>query len=266
AAKEKGLPVQLYYHQGGHGGDPSMTMMNRWFTRYLHGINNGVELDTPVVIFHEKSATPSKYLQFPDAAAHDVLFYVQAQTKAQGQLLTQKPNVSGTQSLSDDYRIEPIDLLDSVNAQHRLLFVTSPLKKELRLSGIPRISLAVSSNKPAANLSVYLVAINTDSSKKAPYVLKLINRTWADPQNHLSLTESKPLEPNTFYKLNIDFMPDDDIIPVGAKIGLMLFSSDAEFTLHPKPGTQLSFDLNQCQLTLPVVGDVSNVFTDEKNK
>ncbi|MGI9191246.1 MAG: CocE/NonD family hydrolase, partial [Chitinophagaceae bacterium] len=38
AAKEKGLPVQLYYHQGGHGGDPSMTMMNRWFTRYLHGI------------------------------------------------------------------------------------------------------------------------------------------------------------------------------------------------------------------------------------
>lgn len=266
AAKEKGLPVQLFYHQGGHGGDPSMSMMNRWFTRYLHGFNNGVELDTPVVIFHEKSSTPTKYLQFPDALARDVLFYVQAQTQAQGQLLMQKPNTLKTQSLVDDYRIEPIDLLDSVNAKHRLLFVTSPLKQELRLSGIPRISLSVSSNKPAANLSVYLVAINTDSSKKAPYVLKLINRTWADPQNHLSLTESKPLDPNTFYKLNIEFMPDDEIIPIGAKIGLMLFSSDAEFTLHPKPGTQLSFDLNQCQLTLPVVGDVSNVFTDEKNK
>ncbi|MBU3677401.1 MAG: CocE/NonD family hydrolase, partial [Chitinophagaceae bacterium] len=207
AAKEKGLPVQLFYHQGGHGGEPSMEMMNRWFTRYLHGIDNGVELDTPVVIYHNNSAPPTKYLQFPDAHAHDVSFYMQSATKAQGQLLMQKANKAGIQSLMDDYRIEPIHLADSMYAKHRLLFVTSPLKKELRISGIPRISLALSSNKPAANLSVYLVAINPDSTKKAPYVLKLINRTWADPQNHQSLSESKPLAPNTFYKLHIEFMP-----------------------------------------------------------
>ena len=33
ALKEKGVPVQAYYHQGGHGGPPPMKMMNRWFTR-----------------------------------------------------------------------------------------------------------------------------------------------------------------------------------------------------------------------------------------
>ncbi|MEM6771676.1 MAG: CocE/NonD family hydrolase, partial [Bacteroidota bacterium] len=44
-AKEMGLPVQIYYHQNGHGGPPPMTMMNRWFTRYLHGVENGVEQD-----------------------------------------------------------------------------------------------------------------------------------------------------------------------------------------------------------------------------
>ena len=254
AAKEKGLPTQLFYHQGGHGGDPSMTMMNRWFTKYLHGIDNGVELDTPVVIFREKQSTPTKYLQYPDAAANDVTFYVHLVTQGDGQLLMQKPNASQTQSFIDDYRIPGLRMLDSINAKHRLLFVTPPLKNDLRLSGIPSMKLAVSSNKPAANLSLYLVAINPDSSKKAPYVLKLINRTWADPQNHESLTESKPMEPNQFYTLNVNFMPDDEVIPKGARIALMIFSSDKEFTLHPKPGTQLTVDLNQCALTLPLVG------------
>ena len=112
----------------------------------------------------------------------------------------------------------------------------------------------MSANNPAANVSVYLVAINPDSTKKAPYVLKLINRTWADPQNYESLTVSKPLEPNKFYTLNINFMPDDEVIPMGSRIALMIFSSDKEFTLHPKPGTQLTVDLNQCALTLPLVG------------
>jgi X-Pro dipeptidyl-peptidase len=254
AAKEKGLPVQLFYHQGGHGGDPSMTMMNRWFTKYLHGVDNAVELDTPVVIFREKQSTPTKYLQYPDAAAHDVTFYVHSVTLGDGQLLMQKPNASQTQSFIDDYRIPGLRMVDSINAKHRLLFVTPPLKNDLRLSGIPSMKLAVSSNKPAANLSLYLVAINPDSSKKAPYVLKLINRTWADPQNHESLTESKPMEPNQFYTLNVNFMPDDEVIPKGARIALMIFSSDKEFTLHPKPGTQLTVDLNQCALTLPLVG------------
>lgn len=265
AAKAKGLPVQLFYHQGGHGGDPSMTMMNRWFTKYLHGIDNGVELDTPVVIFREKQATPTKYTEYPDASARDVSFYLAAGNNSDGQLVFNKNNTTTIKSFVDDYRIAPIQLVDSMYAKHRLLFVTSPLKNDMRISGIPQIKLAVSANKPAANLSVYLVAINPDSSKKAPYVLKLINRTWADPQNHESLIQSKSLEPNTFYTLNINFMPDDEVIPKGARIGLMIFSSDKEFTLHPKPGTQLFVDLNQCELTLPIVGGVANsVFDNNK--
>ena len=32
-------------HQGGHGGPPPLELMNRWFTRYLYGVENGVEND-----------------------------------------------------------------------------------------------------------------------------------------------------------------------------------------------------------------------------
>ena len=47
--------------------------------------------------------------------------------------------------------------------------------------------------------------------------------------------------------------PDDQIIRKGQQIGLMIFSSDKEFTLHPKPGTELTIRLDQTAISLPVV-------------
>ena len=82
----------------------------------------------------------------------------------------------------------------------------------------------------------------------------IITRGWADPQNHGSLTKSSPLKPGKFYDLAFDLQPDDQIIPAGQQIGLMIFSSDQEFTLWPEAGTELTLDLSGTSLTLPVVG------------
>jgi X-Pro dipeptidyl-peptidase len=60
--------------------------------------------------------------------------------------------------------------------------------------------------------------------------------------------------PGEFYTLSFDLQPDDQVIPKGQQIGLMIFSSDREFTLWPDPGTELTVDLNNTFLTLPVVG------------
>ncbi len=51
--KERGVPVQIYYHQGGHGGPPPLAIMNRWFTRYLYDVDNGVEQDPKAWIVRE---------------------------------------------------------------------------------------------------------------------------------------------------------------------------------------------------------------------
>jgi X-Pro dipeptidyl-peptidase len=60
--------------------------------------------------------------------------------------------------------------------------------------------------------------------------------------------------PGTFYEVSFDLQPDDQIIPAGQQIGLLIFSSDPEYTLLPKPGTKLTIDLDGTVLTLPVVG------------
>ncbi len=43
AVKQQGLPHQFYFHQGGHGGAPPDVMVNRWFSRFLYGVQNGAE-------------------------------------------------------------------------------------------------------------------------------------------------------------------------------------------------------------------------------
>jgi len=82
----------------------------------------------------------------------------------------------------------------------------------------------------------------------------IITRGWADPQNHGSSRKGEPLVLGKFDEVSLNLQPDDQIIAVGQQIGLLIFSSDPEYTLLPKPGTKLTVDLDGTVLTLPVVG------------
>ena len=90
----------------------------------------------------------------------------------------------------------------------------------------------------------------------------MITRGWADPQNAASLTglqrytspvQGTPLVPGQFRDLIFHLEPDDQIIPPGSRIGLMIFGSDRDHTLWPAPGTGLSIDLAATSLILPIV-------------
>ena len=134
------------------------------------------------------------------------------------------------------------------------MFVTPTLQQAVHISGTPRIKIRLACDKPAANLSVWLVSLPWNDSRNAKITDNIITRGWADPQNHRSISESEPLEPGRFYEMSFDLQPDDQVIPAGQQIGLMIFSSDREFTLHPEPGTQLTIDLDATSLDLPVLG------------
>ena len=254
AAKEKGLPVQLYYHQGAHGGDPPFTMMNRWFTHYLHGVENGVEKDRPVQIVREDDKDPTAYSNYPDENAVDVPFYPVNGSNNTGTLSLQKTENQINDTLIDDYHFSGEELVKSKNSNHRLLYVSPVLKQDLRISGTAKVSIKLSSSKPAANLSVWLVSLPWEEEKGTEIYDNIITRAWADPQNYKSITNGEPLTPGAFYELSFDLMPDDQVIKKGQQIGLMIFSSDKEFTLWPDPGTELCIDVNFTNITLPIVG------------
>ncbi len=256
AARDKGLPSQIFYHQNGHGGPPPLKMMNRWFTRYLHGVENGVENDARAWIVRENDERehPTPYEDYPNPMATQVTLYLKPGAPKKGRLSTMKSGGQGIETLVDNYSFTGTMLAKAEYTNHRLLYTTAKLTEDIHISGTPRISIKLASNKPAANLSVWLVSLPWSEDKNSKITDNIITRGWADPQNHSSLTKSKPLKPGKFYEVSFDLMPDDQIISKGQQIGLMIFSSDQEFTLWPEPGTELTIDLDATTLNLPIVG------------
>ncbi len=258
SAKAKGLPVQFYSHQGGHGGEPPHELMNRWFTRYLHGVDNQVEKDPKswIVREGEKRSEPSSYTDYPHPDAKSVTLYLGAGGTKKGDLLANAAVVDVRETLVDDVAFSASKLAREDESKHRLLYVTPKLDEPLHISGYPKIKIKVASNKPAVNLSVYLVSLPWTEAAADKITDNLITRGWADPQNYRSLTESEPLVPGKFYEMSFALQPDDQIIQAGEQIGLMIFSSDPDFTLLPEAGTELTVDLSATTLELPVVGGV----------
>jgi X-Pro dipeptidyl-peptidase len=280
------VPLRAYFHQGGHGGAPPLEMMNKWFTRYLYGVENGVEREPKAWIVRESAPEiapapppaaapggrgrgrgaippPVPYADYPNPDAAPVTLQLTAGGSRVGGLALDRPSTQAREKIADNVEMGGPLLAAAGESPHRLLYATPELQAPLHLSGTSRVTLSLSSNKPAANLSVWLVVLPWTEGPIGP--ANLITRGWADPQNHASLTgggdyhaisRGEPLVANRFYNLTFDLEPDDQIVPAGKRIGLMIFSSDRDFTLWPAPGTELTVDLDRTSLRLPVVGGV----------
>lgn len=255
ALKEKGLPVQVYFHQGGHGGPPPLWMSNRWFSRYVCGIENGVEEDPRSWIVREDAdrQDPTPYADYPHPDAELVELHIGPGGSSIGSLsLDGAGEGAGTESLTDDVAKSGGELAAAATSPHRLLYATPELTEPVHISGYARVDIRLASSAPAANLSVWLVSLpwQEDGTINA----NIITRGWADPQNRNDLRNSSPLAEGEFVELSFELQPDDQIIPAGQQIGLMIFSSDRDFTLWPPAGTELTVDLEGTHLELPVVG------------
>ena len=280
------VPLMAYYHQGGHGGSPPLEMMNKWFTRYLYGVENGIEREPKSWIVRETNpeapppppaegappATgrgrgrgaippPVSYADYPNPAASAVVVHPTAGGGRVGGLVTTAPAKQQPEKLVDNVELAGPALAKADASDNRLLYASGELASPVHLSGTVRVTMRLASSKPAANLSVWLVVLPWTDGPIGP--ANLITRGWADPQNHDELERGgdyhskkagEPLEPGKFYNLTFDLQPDDQIIPAGKRIGLMIFSSDRDFTVWPKPGTELTIDIDKSTLTLPVVG------------
>ncbi len=262
------VPLIQYFHQGGHGGDPPMELMNKWFTRFLYGVQNGIENGPKAYIVREsapgasrRAGPPTPYPDFPNPDTKPVELFLSTGGRTAGGLSVARTSKQGKEDLTDDVSFDAPTLALAGDSPNRLIYAGPTLTSPVHLSGTARITIRLASSKPAANLSVYLVQLPW--TKGPISTTNLITRGWADPQNYRSLRHggdyhSKapgvPLKPGEFVSLTFDLQPKDQIIPAGKRIALMILSSDHDFTLWPKPGTQLTVDLDATHIQLPVVG------------
>lgn len=302
--KARGLPVSMYLHQGGHGGNPPADMLNRWFSHYLYGVDNGVEKDAPVWIVQDAGAqepravaaaeaalaaarqsgdtmpatgrgrgrfrgpmvAPTPFASFPVPGAMPVVFHPTGGGNGVADL-SFRAAATGSDKLTDDVAQSGSVNASAAQSQNRLLYATPIFSDTVHISGTPRVTLRVASSKSAANLSVWLVMLPYDTTTVGSGSHKgVIDIGWADIQNYKSLTKAgnydsklpgEKLVPGKFYDLTFDLQPDDEFVPAGKRLAVMIMSSDREFTLWPKAGTELTVDLAHSSFTIPIVGGAS---------
>ena len=102
-------------------------------------------------------------------------------------------------------------------------------------------------NRNAANLTAVLVDYGPDPPL-------MVTRGWLDPQNRVSIRRSVPIKQGREYRFRWDLQPDDYVFKAGHRIGLVVVSTDYDYTIRPLPGTRLTLDPDDSELSLPVVG------------
>jgi X-Pro dipeptidyl-peptidase len=269
------VPRKIWLHQGGHGGPGSGATVplpdgrswtykqteNRWFDYWLWQVPNGI-MDEPTAVVQRENRAYTTYADWPDPGAREVDLRLAAAGPAEPGTLTsdQAPTGKVEQSFVDEGRtIAPSQLVaqpDTVTA-NRLVYRSPVLGQDVRLSGRPEMRLRMAiDNKPDANLTVYLVDYGPAGSTAAPFV---VTRGWLDPQNRKGADRTDPVKQGKLYDYRWTLEPKDYIFAAGHRIGVVVFSSDQEYTLLPLGGTRLRVAPHDSELRIPVVGGRSAV-------
>ncbi len=268
ALKHRLPSAKLYMHQGGHGGNPPTDIVNKWWSHYLYGIDNGIEAMPRALIVSSTAAAgtaPSSFSDWPLPGSASATLYPTAGGATMGGLNFTAPASPGTESLIDDVQFTGSVLAAATTSPNRLIYATPVLKTAVQMSGTTTVTLRIASSKAAANLSVWMVTLPFSNAALGPVLAPagLITRGWADPQNYAALTRSGnfdskapgvPLVPGEFYTLTFDLQPDDQVIPAGKRIAIMIMSSDRDFTVWPSAGTVLTVDLSASRFVFPILG------------
>ena len=261
-----GVDRKIWLHNGGHGGPggagaaPYRTAQNRWFDRYLFGVPNGVESEARATVQRE-DGTYTQEADWPAPGVGDVTLELGARSPGEPGTLETSRRGAAVQRFVDRGRELDTDdvLIQSPDAAHpnRLVYRTAPLTRAARLSGTPRVDLRMSiDNRRAANLTAVLVDYGPPGSTEPA---RMVTRGWLDPQNRDGADRSTPVVAGERYRFRWDLQPDDHVFAAGHRIGLVVVSTDHDYTIRPAPGTQLSLAPAASTVTLPIVGGAAGL-------
>jgi X-Pro dipeptidyl-peptidase len=256
-----GVDRKIWLHNGGHGGPggtgaaPYRRAQNRWFDRYLFGLANGIETE-PRATVQREDGTYTQEADWPAPGVGDVTLELGARSPVEPGTLEARRRGAAVQRFVDRGRELDTDdvLIQSPHAGHpnRLVYRTAPLARATRLSGTPRVELRMSiDNRRAANLTAVLVDYGPPGSTETA---RMVTRGWLDPQNRDGADRSAPIVAGERYRFRWDLQPDDHVFAAGHRIGLVVVSTDHDYTIRPNPGTQLSLAPAGSTITLPIVG------------
>ncbi len=253
--RRHGVEHKIWLHQAGHA-DPYtlrkeewLVTLNKWMSHYLYGVRNGIEREPKATVQREDGSWVDE-ADWPKPGTADATVYPWPGGAQRGKLdvRDQLPGRPVVERLSDDAGKTIQELADLPSSGNRLSYSTGAAKQPVRLAGEASADLAISFDRPAANVTGVLLDRAPDGTAK------VITRGWTDPQNRADPARTQPIRPGSSYRVEVELIAKDYVLPAGHKLEFVLASSDHDFTLRPKPGAGLAIDLTRTSITLPVLG------------
>ena len=254
----RNVPRKLWLHNGGHGGPGGATAadykrtVNRWFDYWLFGVRNGIMAE-PRVHIQREDGTYRDEADWPAPGTRTATLRLGAAGAAAPGTLGTQAAAGVPQSFVDRGRVLDTDdvLIADPDTAHpnRLVYRSPALTRDVRVSGTPWVDLRISiENRNAANLTAVLVDYGPTGEPA------MVTRGWLDPQNRSDPAHSRSIVKGRAYDLRWDLQPDDHVFAAGHRIGLVVVSTDHDYTLRPRPGTKLTLDPRAGAVRLPIVG------------
>jgi X-Pro dipeptidyl-peptidase len=237
-ALEGVAPRRMFLHRGGHSSTNSHGVPKKvqdWFDHFLDGVENGIT-EGPQVEVELLNGSLIVQEEWPSEKTEVEKLFLSTQAS-----LAATPSSEERLTVIDagkSKRMESLAQDPQRKSDERLVFLTAPLTRTTLLSGTPRVSLNLAvKNRKAANITVAIVEYDSDGKGK------IITRGWADPQNHKDIKEGEVLIPGQSYQLSFDLEPKQYRLSSGSRLGVLIASTDYEYTMRPKAGTEIEFTL-----------------------
>lgn len=297
ALQELPVSSKLVLHQGQHiyinafRSIDFSEMVNLWLADKLWAHQNNADQQLPRVIVQD-NVTPETWTGYDQWTADDNQVYFfngQCLTSAAGnQILT-----FSDQQSTDTYQQwckQPqkwAAALIKDTGKFSCHFLTTPVKHDLLFRGTPIVTLKVASTKNYGMVSARLVDLGlahhlttspvifnrgglqlgfhwqTDDlrefqKQKASTDYKVIASGHANLQNRHSPAQVDDLQANQFVTVQFALQPIFHHLIAGHQLGLVIYSTDYEFTIRGNEDIAYRLDLTGCQLQIPSVTPVNH--------
>jgi X-Pro dipeptidyl-peptidase len=289
ALARNGVPRKIWLHQADHQ-DPFnlrraewLSTLHRWFDHWLYRIDNGImrEPMADIEISPNRWETAATW-PVPGTRSRPLFFGPSADDRP-GTLNALPTGIGSEMSFVDDTAQTGEQLADNELAAdpNRLVYLTRPLERAVRLSGTPRVTVRASIDGRSPYLTAMLVDYGTDARfarirrltemecigpglpedpgcfAKREYVTEetpfdVVTRGWLDVRNRLDPGLSQPVRPGTTYTFSFPLQPNDHIFKPGHRLGIVLISTDRDYTLRYPAGTTVEVRLGLSNALVPL--------------
>ncbi|MFG1941859.1 Xaa-Pro dipeptidyl-peptidase [Nonomuraea sp. NPDC048826] len=287
ALAERNVPRKIWLHQGTHMNPFSLRtaewlrQLHGWFDHWLYGIDSGI-MREPQADVEIAAGEWGQHRSWPLPGAAPVRLWMGPGAKLG---LLPRP-LSARESFVDQKTRTAEELVETAPAAdpNRLAYLTGALPADVRISGTPTVSVRASMrNGSSPFLTALLVDYGTDTrpdgrllstgveycygqgipgdtgctvlrrlgTAETPY--KIVSRGWLDVRNRHRDDRSEPVRAGKEYTFTWDFQPQDYLFKKGHRIGVVIISTDYDYTLRYPAGTEVTLSPGLSWVQLPVV-------------